>query len=137
MSRLFFRPVLVASSALAVWCAESCLAPGSLQNEELFRIRTDASVVEGGGGEVGCAAACTTFRTTCATMGCHSTDSMTANLDLESPGIVARLSGKPATTVPCFDQTLLVAGDPSRSLVYRKLTDPPVCGQRMPLTGSL
>jgi hypothetical protein len=137
-----FKVALAVGAAL--WCTQSCLAPGSLENEEKYRVRFDAAEGDptqgrdaGKPAPSGCAAACDTFRNTCAMSDCHSAGNPVVNLDLESPGLVARLSGAPAQSVPCFDQTLLVPGNPSKSIIYTKLLAKPGCGLRMPLTGAL
>ncbi|HEX4337476.1 MAG TPA: hypothetical protein VH062_16290 [Polyangiaceae bacterium] len=139
------RPFVIGLSCLAsLWCAHGCLAPGSLDNEAAFRVQRDGAVSPGGGtsqteggAEVGCKAACTTFQTTCAASGCHNPDDLASNLDLKSAGIVKRISGTDAESASCLGQTLLVPGNPAKSLVYTKLAATPACGIRMPLTGML
>jgi hypothetical protein len=77
------------------------------------------------------------LHTTCSTAGCHAATAPAAQLDLESPGIIARITGAPARSAPCPTQTLLVPGDTAKSLIYTKVTTQPACGLRMPLTGPL
>jgi hypothetical protein len=69
----------------------------------------------------------------CATAGCHAKTGAAGSLDLESPEIVKRLSGATAHTTACAGKTLLDRSMPDRSLLYGKLTDPPLCGIRMPV----
>ncbi len=94
VARIVFRPTVLGFAALSLWCAHGCLAPGSLENEGLYRIEGDAapSSPSGDGQASGCAEACTTFHTTCATTGCHTANNPAAQLDLESPGVIKRMT---------------------------------------------
>jgi hypothetical protein len=85
----------------------------------------------------GCNAACTTFHSTCATTGCHTTEDPQSNLDLQSPGLVKRVSNADAESAQCGGQKILVPGNSAQSIIYTKLLATPSCGIRMPLTGML
>jgi len=67
----------------------------------------------------------------CATAGCHDTDTQLINLDLESPGVAARLIGRRAAA--CGQRALVDPNDPERSALLLKLRAAPPCGDRMPL----
>lgn len=65
----------------------------------------------------------------CGGAGCHGGDNPSTGLDLESPGVRARLVDQPSITCT---QPLVDPGNPDNSAIYTKLTDPPPCGSRMP-----
>jgi hypothetical protein len=100
--------------------------PGTLEDPARF--------ADGGGRD---AAGCpdvpqAVFVATCATKGCHNpTDDkvVAQGLDLESPGLVARLVGMPAKGGPGL---LIDPASPPSSVVYSKLTSAPPFGARMP-----
>jgi hypothetical protein len=145
--------------------AIGCLKPGSLDHREQFKalLRADGgaandaataattSKTDGGakpgnatkdaGGMAaqssGCAAACDLIKARCATAGCHAATGSAAGLDLESAGLVMRLSGMQAHSTACTGKTLLDPATPDHSLLYGKLIDPPLCGARMPLGAAL
>ncbi len=71
------------------------------------------------------------LRPRCATSGCHSESDQAAGLDLQSPGVLARLSGAGAVTCP--GRVLVVPGRPSQSYLLDKLGPSPACGRTMPL----
>jgi len=73
----------------------------------------------------------TVFAARCATAGCHDTTTKAQSLDLASPDVFARLSGKPSTLGP--GSLLDPDGDPGKSVVYTKLLAPPPFGIRMPI----
>lgn len=76
------------------------------------------------------------FPQSCATGDCHDAIEPAALLDLQSPNVVARISGTQAMGDECFQQgTLLVPGNPQMSLIYLKLTEAPPCGAQMPFIG--
>lgn len=136
-SRVFLA---AAVGATALGLASSCLEPGSLDNEEMFRLGanfppSDAALEFEGG--AGCAEACALIETKCATAGCHAASGPAAGLDLASPNLVARLASTSATTLACSAQPLLVPGSPAQSTLYTKLLEPPSCGLKMPLGGTL
>jgi len=70
-----------------------------------------------------------TFVSRCATAGCHSVDAHAGALDLESPGVAARLVGVAASG----GEGLLIDPDNSdASIIVRKLTPSPPFGQQDP-----
>ncbi len=75
----------------------------------------------------------TVLATKCATSGCHEATTLPAgDLDLASPGLDARLVGRPANG--CGAQVLVKPGDPDGSYLVRKVVDTkPACGSRMPV----
>jgi hypothetical protein len=130
-------PVPLAVSALTVLgFVSSCLEPGSLSNEDTFRLGSNFPSIALEGGP-GCAEACALIASKCATAECHSASDLAADLDLQSPNLVSRLSSASALTLDCFDLPLLVPGSPEQSTIFTKLLDPPACGLKMPLSGSL
>ena len=67
----------------------------------------------------------------CATAGCHGTNRPLSPLDLESPGVEARLVNVAGSD--CSTETLVVPGKPDASFLVHKLADAkPSCGARMP-----
>jgi hypothetical protein len=70
----------------------------------------------------------------CATSGCHTATDKTAGLDLQSPGVFARLVGQKASggTGVLIDPQ----GDPNSSILYLKLLSPAPYGSQMPLLGT-
>jgi hypothetical protein len=71
------------------------------------------------------------FAQRCATSGCHDARTQLINLDLQSPGVAARLIGQSAAA--CGGRTLADPNDPDRSALLLKLRASPPCGDRMPL----
>src|SRR5690606_23959876 len=69
---------------------------------------------------------------TCTGIGCHNSDEQAENLDLESPGVEARVAGVPGTA-ECNNLILADPDDPAGSLMVLKLQPAPPCGQQMPL----
>jgi len=69
---------------------------------------------------------------TCASQFCHDSDNPSANLDMLSDGLAARLVDQPARDSSC---TLIDSADPSNSLMRTILEPGPPCSIRMPLTG--
>ncbi len=61
--------------------------------------------------------------------GCHTGSAAAANLDLASPGVEVRLVGK--TNAMCGG-LLVDSRNPAESVFYKKLSDKPPCGTRMP-----
>src|SRR6185295_17480085 len=78
----------------------------------------------------------------CAGTPCHTGTSAGGSFSL-SAGTASKvrssLLDKPASGAQCASSglSLVVPGDPDMSLLYRKLTDMPSCGARMPPTGAL
>jgi hypothetical protein len=70
----------------------------------------------------------------CASAGCHTATGGAGNLDLASPDVLGRLANKAATGGP---GSLVVPGDPDKSVLYSKLTATPPFGSRMPLGSNL
>ncbi len=70
----------------------------------------------------------------CATAGCHAAAGAAAGLDLASPDVLPRLANKAAAGGP---GSLVVPGDPEKSVLFTKLTASPPFGSRMPLGGNL
>lgn len=70
----------------------------------------------------------------CGTANCHSSAAPAAMLDLQSPGVEARVTDK--TGAQCIGK-LANTSDPENSLLYTKLLDPPGCGLRMPIGAPL
>jgi hypothetical protein len=66
---------------------------------------------------------------------CHSAgDQKAAGLDLVTPGVAERVANIASASPECGGNMLVAPGDPSGSLLYRKVAeDQPPCGSRMPL----
>ncbi|HKP58074.1 MAG TPA: PQQ-binding-like beta-propeller repeat protein [Polyangiales bacterium] len=79
----------------------------------------------------------------CAGSVCHSSSSTGGSLNLPAGAsastVRSSLLNKPASGPECTTSgmSLVVPGNPEMSLLYRKLTDTPPCGSRMPPTGAL
>jgi len=71
------------------------------------------------------------LRPRCATAGCHTESDQAGGLDLQSPGVRARLTG--AAAITCPGKVLVVPGRPSESYLIEKLGPSPACGRTMPL----
>lgn len=113
-------PALAATLVLA-----GC--PGTLENPERFKTKG-----AGGGGDGSCPDIPALFAERCAGSGCHGATMPQLGLDLASPGVGARVAGQPA--VGCTG-LLADPANPEQSILYRKLTDAPPCGGRMPSIG--
>ena len=109
----------IAVGAIAL-LASGC--PGTLADKLAF-IENDA----GSCGDV----PTTLFQPTCAASGCHSAVNPAGQLDLESPDVASRLVDKPANGL--CSGTLADPLNPTKSVLYLKLTSAPPCGSRMPL----
>lgn len=66
----------------------------------------------------------------CGGSSCHGATKPQQGLDLESPGVAARVVGHPAQECTGI---LADPGAPEASVLYTKLLDTPPCGGRMPL----
>lgn len=89
------------------------------------------------------------FAKTCGASSCHDAKEPEANLDLESPGVEARLIDVPADCAEpdpddpeacvCPDRLLVDSQNPDASYLLEKVTqEVPECDDRMPLlTGNL
>lgn len=102
---------------------------------------SDGAGPDGAGpdGGMGCDAQ-RVFNTSCVTAGCHNRATSAAGLDLSGAGNGDRFVGRSAdaTRGSCGGAGYLI--DPNvfqNSLFIRKLEDSPVCGNRMPLVGSI
>jgi hypothetical protein len=125
--------------AAVLLCIGAVSCAGTLTDPERFEVEggSTSSPVGVGDGQAG--AACKDVETMllparCALSGCHSAKDMSAGLDLESPGMRTRLTGRAATGGP----GVLVdpGGDPQKSVLYLKLTPNPPFGSQMPLAGT-
>jgi hypothetical protein len=127
------RAVHAALAALAACALAIPLAgcPGELADPGRF---VDGG---GGGGGTGGGSTCpdtpTFLATTCIGSGCHGSDAPVEGLDLQSSGVFTRLSGKKAMGGPGM---LIDPTDPTKSVLYLKLLNPPPFGSRMPLVGT-
>jgi hypothetical protein len=101
--------------------------PGTLDNPARFLIDAEPEVGPDGNGCPDIPGG--VLRGTCTSAGCHSAADKTQGLDLESPGVASRLVGACA-----LGGGLLIDPDqPSRSVMYAKVTIAPPFGSRMPL----
>ncbi len=105
------RPLAVAALALLPGC------PGSLRDPERFNAPCPADVPA------------QILVPSCAGASCHSATAHAAALDLESPGLPARLVGVHATG---GDGLLVDPANPDGSVLVRKLTPTPPFGAQQP-----
>ncbi len=70
------------------------------------------------------------IRPRCATQGCHDRGDRAGGLDLQSPGVAARLVDQRSN---CMGQPLVDSANRAMSYFIRKVENSPMCGQRMPL----
>jgi len=117
------RRSFVLALALAVPLA-GC--PGSLDDPERFAGQFG---LEGGV----CPDVPSFLATTCTAASCHAATAPAAGLDLASPGLYGRVSGKMASGGPGL---IVDPSDPTSSVLYTKLQVPPPFGSRMPLVGA-
>jgi len=125
------RP-LVAVALAALLAASLAGCPGSLDDPGRFGFG-GGGAGGGGGSNGGCVDVPTLFSTSCALGGCHAATTPAAGLDLASPNVFERLSGKAAAG---GSGMLIDPSAPPSSILYLKLIAPPPYGSRMPLTGS-
>jgi hypothetical protein len=125
--------------AATLLCGGVVSCAGTLTDPERFEIEGGSASSLGGGENGQAGTGCADVETMllparCALSGCHSTKDVSAGLDLESPGIRARLTGRAAAGGP----GVLVdpGGDPQKSVLYLKLTPNPPFGSQMPLAGA-
>ncbi len=118
--------------------------PGALENPELFLAddgNLDGGVADTGSTDSGpgpCDFVVTEILSSsesCASSGCHSTNTQLGDLDLESPDLFGRLSGELSPN--CAGQQLINVEQPAESLLYTKLTPARPCGGPMPPVGTL
>lgn len=112
--------------ALLLAALLACGCAGTLSDEEKQRFQ---GLGDGGGGGCGDVPA-RIFVPACGGSGCHGKVGAQQGLDLESPGVAARVVGVRGTT--CVG-LLADPQNPAASLLYSKLLDQPSCGSRMPL----
>lgn len=105
------------------WIVLACGCPGTLTDEE-------KQMFQGGGS---CPDIPSLLSAKCGNYGCHPQGAV---LDLTSAGVASRLVGKNGTNT-CSSYTLANPSDPSGSLLYKKFSDSPPCGSKMPLGSSL
>jgi hypothetical protein len=74
------------------------------------------------------------FIPNCTGASCHNAKDKAQGLDLQSPGVGARLVGAAATEGPGL---IIDPSSPSNSVLYKKLTANPPFGARMPLGSML
>jgi hypothetical protein len=103
--------------------------PGSLEDPGRFAGEFGTG---GGSTTTACPDVPTLLSTTCTMSGCHAATMPAAGLDLASPGVFMRLSGKMASGGPGL---LVDPSNPASSILYLKLKTPPPFGSRMPLVG--
>jgi hypothetical protein len=121
LNKSLIGPSLVALAAAVAAMLAGC--PGSL--EDPARFETDGSA---------CPDMPTFFAQSCALAGCHNAQSMTGGLDLASPNVFQRLSGKKAAGGGGTG-LLIDPSNPSDSVLYTKVTATPPYPTRMPASG--
>lgn len=114
---------LVTIAALCATAGLLAACPGELEDPGRF-------LTGGDGGP--CPDIPQLFQETCTSVGCHNASEMAEDLDLESPGVAARVAGVPGTST-CDGILLADPDDPASSLLVRKLQPAPPCGSQMPL----
>jgi hypothetical protein len=138
------RPIRLLCAHVAL-IAATAGCPGTLEDPERFQDASHGEAAPPGeapGGEGGAlldASNCpdvpqTVFLTNCTAAGCHNSKDKTQGLDLQSPGVGARLVGAPATEGPGL---IIDPSSPPSSVLYTKLTATPPFGARMPLGSKL
>ena len=148
-SRLWFPVLALSLSACA----------GQLENPEQYETGqgaasaadsgtaadTDAGANGGGNGSANtggngsaseCGSTVELLKTKCGNAGCHGAASPAAKLDLASEGVATRLKDAPASSA-CSGYSQINSTDPSKSLIYLKVTDTPPCEPRMPIGAPL
>jgi hypothetical protein len=123
MKRLAFSFLFLAPLLVAVACSDefstNALPPSSDGGTECKP--TIASIQS------------TVFVRRCTNIGCHTAKEPASALDLESPGVEARLNNVEAADCP--GEVIVQPGKPDTSFLIRKLEDEkPTCGTRMPRT---
>jgi hypothetical protein len=122
------RSAPLAFVALAATSLVAC--PGRITDTSPFLGST------GEGGVMGCSIPSSQIeqqliRPRCATQGCHDRGDRAANLDLQSPGVAARLLGQMSN---CNGQPLINDGNRAVSYFIEKVaSSTPACGRQMPL----
>jgi hypothetical protein len=119
MRRLFFFALALAAPIAG--------CPGSLDDPGRF-----AGEFGTGGGAGSCPDVPSLLSTTCTASSCHAATMPAGGLDLASPSVFMRLSGKMAMG---GSGLLVDPTNPTASVLYTKLMSPPPFGSRMPLVG--
>lgn len=116
--------------------------PGSI-DEEMFRASREGGTPRDTGAAGACPPTVTDVQrdlimARCATAGCHTTMDRLGGLDLESPGLGARLIDVRASSMgACSGRTLVtISGATVDGVFFGKLGDTATCGTRMPPGGS-
>jgi hypothetical protein len=128
-----------------------CLScAGDLRNPDRFEFLLDSSAPSDAGNADGAQSSgdaategppmtptCATdlFKMKCNQMTCHGPGAPI--LDLVSPGMETRVIGKSSPNSQACTDRVLVTTDGSPSLLIQKLQDPPPCGSKMPLIGTV
>lgn len=114
---------------------------GELSNPERFEVGQSAATTADAGragapvGDAGastCGSTIALLTSKCGNAGCHGAASPAAGLDLASADLGARLRDV-AASASCDGYSIIDSKDPSRSLLYLKVTDTPPCAPRMPI----
>lgn len=123
-----FTKLMVGSIAAFAIGVSLAGCPGELDDEARFR-------VDGGGTPTNCDDAMPIFKASCLGSGCHNATDKYSDLDLETPGVVARYKGVKAKggggTHSLIDDTA-----PEKSAIYTKTKTPAPFGLVMPMTGT-
>ena len=72
---------------------------------------------------------------TCSNSGCHDVDAPAAGLDLQSPGVAARLLDVASNN--CSDRLLIDSGNRGTGYFLESLEQTPSCGSQMPIGAPL
>jgi hypothetical protein len=105
----------------------------------------DPRLRSGGGGGTGGSQICdapTVMVAKCGQAGCHSSTSPQTGLDLQSPGVAARLlaTPMPGMNPSCTDDLrtayLTPNSNPATGFLFQKLMSTPPCGLKMPELGT-
>jgi hypothetical protein len=121
MKRLAFTAIVLAPLLVAVACSDefttNTLPPSSDGGTEC---KPNIASIQS-----------TVFARRCTNIGCHTAKDPASALDLESPGVEARLNNVEAADCP--GEVLVLPGKADTSFLVRKLEDEkPACGMRMP-----
>lgn len=105
---------------------------GSLDNKDEFLDAGFTTATSSGSGNDPCGdVPAAILAPNCGGSGCHGVMGPQNDLDLESPGVAARVVGVPAKTC---QGTLADPSSPDSSLIYTKLLADTSCGFQMPLS---
>lgn len=115
------RRAVALGALVGLWIAGLAGCPGTLDDKQRFLTGT-------GGDDCGDVEA-DIFVKKCGGGPCHGPNEPQEKLDLESPNVAERVVGKVANS--CFG-ILADPENPEASVLYEKLLDAPLCGDRMP-----